>query len=171
MLSRSILAATIGAAISGCAAPPVQVDIDAPFDANEARRLTSPGVNAIKGSGLMRQVGGGTVTCAGRDVLLVPATAYAKRRFDAIYGPDASRGYQPASRRYVFSPEPPEYRALTHRTTCDAQGFFAFDKVADGDFYAVTLIVWQVGPNQQGGAMMRRVKVFGGEIANVVLAP
>ncbi|HNC51423.1 MAG TPA: hypothetical protein PLO14_04160 [Accumulibacter sp.] len=160
-------------ALTGCAVEPTTFQITAPFDAAMASRLLAKGPNTIRGSALIRQRGGGVVTCAGQEVRLTPATHYANERSGRIYGSWDS-GYRSASgnNRMVFSPDPPEYKNLTLQTICDAQGFFKFDKVANGEFLISTIIAWQVNNYRtEGGAIMQRVTVNGGETKEIVLTP
>lgn len=161
-----VLMLTIG--LAGCAAKPVQ--LSASFNAEEARRLTQPGVNIVSGSALFRQNGGGVVTCAGLEILLVPHTNYAAERIRAIYG-NADRGYNNVYRQLQFIPDEPGYTQHTRQTVCDAQGKFYFNDVADGHFYLISHITWQVGSMAQGGAVMQAVTVRGGESRDVVLSP
>lgn len=117
----------------------------------------------------MRQQGGGIVTCAGQPVYLVPATPYATERIRVLYG-NTERGFNPG-RRQQFSPDPPEYRQFVKSARCDAQGNFTFDRVADGEFYINTSVMWQVAQTQQGGQLMQSVKLKGGQSVSLVIAP
>lgn len=104
---------------------------------------------------------------------MAPATPYQQERMFAIYG-NFDRGYNPAfgGRRVEFQGEDPEYKYLIKKTTCDAQGFFNFENLSDGSFYVASTIVWQVDPYfYQGGTLMQRVTVKGGETKEIVLAP
>lgn len=104
---------------------------------------------------------------------LIPATSYAIERVGILYG-SVSGGYNPATggRRFAFDAEPSEYRALSSRTRCDAQGYFKFENVSDGKFYVSTVIVWKVSEySMEGGALAQLVAVSGGEVKDVVLAP
>lgn len=184
-----LVVATALAFLAGCAAPPKQIALQSEFDADEARRLLAKGNNTIKGSALMRQLNGGVVTCAGGAVSLRPATAYAHERITHLYG-NAIKGvgyYRPAGiygqvnypetwGNVYFTDTAPEYAELGKQTTCDAQGFFEFTDVADGAFFVITGIHWQVVISQyvrewQGGALMHKVEVKGGETKKVVLSP
>ena len=132
-----------------------------------------PGGNAIRGSALIRQQGGGVVTCAGREVRLIPATAYARERMNLLYG-STTQGYNPAfmGRNLGEQAQNKEYLDATRRTTCDAQGFFRFDNVADGDYFVATAIVCQVRPYvSEGGALMHAVTLSGKEAKEIVLSP
>eukprot|EP01041_Mallomonas_annulata_P017243 gene17243-35624_t len=144
------------------APPPVQLGLS--FDSAMASALLVDGVNMVKGSAFMRQRGGGVVTCAGADVYLVPATPYAKRRITYLYGTEGPSGSNSRRADVRFEPEAPNYMTLVKRTKCDAQGSFAFDRVADGEFYVQTQVAWQVANRLQGGNLMHLVKVQGGQV-------
>lgn len=168
MLKRFTLAMTIASLLTGCAAQTVLVQ--ASFDADQAAALVKPGVNIVSGSALIRQNGGGVVTCAGLPILLVPKTAYASERIKAIYG-NTQRGHNPAYRAIQFEPDVQSYGRLQRETLCDAQGNFSFNDVADGSFYVIANITWNVGGSIQGGGLMQAVTVSGGASQEVVLSP
>ena len=156
--------------ISGCAVTPTH-NMVADFDEAVAKRLTQPGVNVVRGSALIRQAGGGTVNCAGLTIRLIPKTSYATERIVKIYS-NTIRGFSPA--HIVppeFLPDDPRYYANILTSTCNAQGFFEFDRVADGEFYLVSNIVWHVANKPQGGTMMRHISVVDGQVVDVVLSP
>ena len=155
---------------SGCAVAPRQVQLANNFDREQARELNRSGVNIVSGSALIRQNGGGVVTCAGLEVRLIPKTAYATERIQALYG-NTMRGYNPVFNQVAFTPDHPDYLQLTRTTLCDAQGNFAFNDVADGDFFLTSQIVWVVAGTPQGGGLMQYVSVRGGESRQVVLSP
>ncbi len=154
--------------LTGCVAPRPVVNLSSPFDAAQAQAMLVQGKNTITGSALIKRQDGIAVTCAGTQVNLTPVTAYSTERIQAIYKSN-QRGYGVI--RPEFVPDLPEYRTLVRNTTCNAQGFFAFKEVADGDFYVTTGVTWKVGANIQGGALMQRVKVIGGQSTEIVLAP
>ena len=165
-------------ALSGCASkPPQKIALQNTFDGAEATRLLSPGTSTIKGSALMRQVGGGVVTCAGQDVRLVPATSYAKERMINLYG-SIDKGTRSAfllqTNSEPFESTHPNYVGLQRVTTCDAQGFFKFEGVASGEFFVMSTITWKANPSSvfyEGGSMMRRVIVDTSEAKELVIAP
>lgn len=167
----------IGAAtaLGGCATAVLQpYALSSDFDSATARRLIGAGTGTVKGSALIRQQGGGVVTCAGNVVALIPVTSYATERMRALY-PNEERGFNPAGfagKRLQFTPDFPEYMQLKRETRCDAQGSFRFDGVAEGNFYVATVITWQV--NQyipEGGALMQFVRVAPNSQIEVVLTP
>ena len=161
-------------ALSGCVATaPKKVSIASPFDPVLTKQMLEKGSNTIRGSALIRQRGGGVVTCAGQEVRLAPATPYSSERVRAIFGFEEG-GYYPAfgSPPISFEGEPPEYRALTVSTRCDAQGYFKFDQVANGSFFVNTIITWKVSDYvTEGGSITQRVTLSGGETKEIVLSP
>lgn len=179
MKKYSILALIFSAGILvGCAAPQKpKFYLTSTFDKAQADRLLQKGTNTIKGSALMRQVGGGVVSCAGQAVTLVPSTAYARERMRYLYG-NEERGYL-SSAALQMNPTPfensdPAYASANRQVQCDAQGNFKFDGVADGDFHLISQITWKANPNSlffEGGTMMRFVKLQGGETKELVIAP
>ncbi len=168
MLKNSLAFASISILLTGCITAP-NITLTTPFDSNYAQKMLADGTNTVKGSALIRQNGGGIVTCAGNDVFLIPNTEYANQRMLGIYKSN-TKGYSYLGAN--FTPNYPEYLVLQKKTICDAQGFFKFNKVSDGTFYAVTSIRWRVSDYQyEGGVLMLQVTVKDGETAEVVLTP
>ena len=94
-----------------------------------------------------------------------------------IYGSDKA-GYRSVLSMQnsppAFSETDPDYLNLQKTTLCDAQGFFKFEKIADGDFFLLSTIAWKADANSfvyEGGTMLRKVHVESGEIAELVIAP
>lgn len=175
--SRFHLLALASAAtlLAGCAAPPqsLTVNLSSRFDVNEALAALEPGNSQIRGSALLRQQGGGIVTCAGLHVGLIPVTAHATERIQAIYG-SPQGGYRPIqSVRIQFQPDEALYRSAQKAVRCDAQGFFRFDNLREGEYYVLTAITWgaasQYGQVPQGGALSQRVYLRAGESKDIVL--
>ena len=159
--------------VAGCASSnqpliPTQ-EISAPFDVAQASQQLLPGPNFVKGNAFMRQRGGGVVTCAGQVVHLIPATPYAKARFFALY--NTNEAGVNIGRNFRFVPDPPEYYTKTREVKCDSQGNFTFERIADGDFFVATQVSWQVGNSTEGGNLMQRVTLSGGQTISLVLAP
>jgi len=98
-----------------CAAPqPQPVQMQTKFDYEMHKPYVQKGNNTIKGQGFLRQQGGGVVTCAGRDVLLFPATPYF-REFITIVN---------SRKKLITDPVDPAYRDIMKRSQGDAQGNF-----------------------------------------------
>lgn len=161
----TVLVAILGTA---CAPTVMQVSL-APADVESASAMLEPGTATIKGSALIRQRGGGVVTCAGNDAFLVPGTESASRELRRIFGSD--RGYVRrggdatlGGGTLVAPPEP------NRRTVCNAQGFFTFENVRPGRWHIMTSVVWTVGDQFQGGTLLGTTEVADGQEVEVVLS-
>lgn len=149
--------------------------IQSQFDEDEMLRLSQTGQNSIKGSALIRQNNGGVVTCAGSKTNLTPVMKYSTERINWIYK-NSTKGFyrvviMPTA---VYTNENARYLELGRQTFCDAQGFFKFENIADGDYYLTTAILWNTGGNsitKEGGFLMLKVSVKDGETKDVVLSP
>ena len=148
---------------------PKVVQLNQPFDEGYAQKLLKDGNNKIVGNAFLRQNGGGVVTCAGSVVSLVPVTAYAKERIEAIYGGDI--GVRAARYAPKFEPDYPKFRQYVKTSTCDSRGDFEFDNVADGEFYVQTTIQWRVGHSVQGASLLKKVSLSGGKVEKIIMAP
>ena len=102
-------------------------------------------------------------------MVLTPETAWSSRRMAALYGSTA-RAALPADEVRARTPNAPQGDAgpYVKRTTCDDADQFAFGGLADGAWYAIT-IVRPVGV--QGGtmALMKRVVVGNGRTVALTL--
>ena len=137
------------------------------FDPVEAEYINQPGDNSIEGQAFLRQSGGGVVTCAGRDVRLIPQTPYARERIRNIYGTILG----PARGRQEVDTADPRYWEMSRQTTCDAQGNFRFTNVPDGEYFVISRVQWMVSRVPQGSPVMIAVAVSSGETANVIISP
>ncbi|MBP7370582.1 MAG: hypothetical protein KA902_04010, partial [Arenimonas sp.] len=73
MLKHSLAFVSISILLTGCMTAPT-ITLTTPFDSDYAQKMLADGTNMVKGSALIRQAGGGVVTCAGNEVLLIPNT-------------------------------------------------------------------------------------------------
>lgn len=163
--------------VQGCVTNQRTHKLASTFDSKEASFIFASGKNEIKGSALVRQAGGGIVTCAGSKISLVPRTSYADERMAVLYGTTSDSGSILGLINTTFDGDSTEYLNHMKESVCDAQGFFSFKNVADGTYYIIASIWWRLpnsNPfvNQQSGAnMMRRVEAKGGQVVEVVLSP
>lgn len=157
--------------LCGCVAQQRNVVLQSRFDKEEAEQAMKPGKNKIIGNAFVRQMGGGVVTCAGNDVGLVPVTKYSNERLLAIYG-NTGEGFVDTynANNVSFTPDEHDYHVLRKKTACDSQGNFEFENLADGEYFIVTSAVWYVGSSPQGGALLKRVFVNGGETKKIVMS-
>lgn len=164
------LAAVATLVVAGCSTTQ-KVQLSSNFDEKAVAHLLGPGPNQITGSALIRQGGGGVVTCAGGVVYLMPVTPYAKEWARYVYGSDLEGYHRTGGAGVEFTNLNLQFAGSVRMTNCNAQGFFAFNDVADGDFYVFTKINWRVGGDIQGGSLMKTASVRGGQKKEIVLAP
>lgn len=169
-MNTKLLATVLSACLTGCAATPAVVSTGPAFERAAAELLLAPGNNEISGSAFLRQQGGGVVTCAGQDVTLIPATTYARRVVIALYG-TATEQARNQGRSVRIEPSSDEFGKLVKTTQCDAQGNFSFENITDGEFFLETKVTWVVAGSTNGGAIIRPVRVSGGERIRVVISP
>ncbi len=169
-MKKSCLAAAL-LVLCSCAADPVM--LTEKFDAEQAGKQMKEGKNTIEGSALWREKNGHVQTCAGYQVTLYPATKYAEERIKHQYG-NAERGGREITKQLAFIPDEEQFYKLSKKTFCDVEGKFLFEDVADGDYYAVTKIVWgnPDDPEDQteGGTVMSKLSVKGGKKIKIVLS-
>lgn len=170
--------------LCSCAGPRI-VTLTEPFDENQAKELMKSGKNTIEGSAVFRQDNGGIQKCAGLPVILVPVTKYAQERANALYGDGDKREIVAGVRYPMFtgqyynvtlSPDIHAYQHYYKETTCDIDGKFLFTNIADGDFFILSEITWLVpnaahGTDTNGGVLLQKVNVKGGERKTVILSP
>ncbi len=173
-----IITITCGSVLmTGCVTQP-QIQVvrtTNPIDPAKTLAALKKGTSVIKGSALLRQQSGGVVTCAGNEVYLNPVTNYSTERVTVLFG-SPSGGYRPANVTPIkFEPDNEVlYASLLRRTRCDAQGFFKFENVAQGDFFVSTNITWSIPAGGgltsiQGGAINQKIPVLDGETKDIVL--
>lgn len=171
-MTKSLVTALAACLVfAGCGS----VELAEPFDRAAASAALAPGVNQIHGSALIRQQGGGIVTCAGNPVFLMPMSRYALEWATALYG-DASGGFRPADARAVKLKYAEGFLETARGETCDAQGAFQFTNVADGQYYLGTSVRWMASGaygigRPQGGHLLKAIAVKGGATKSIVLAP
>jgi hypothetical protein len=147
------------------------------FDPSEIAWFNQPGNNTIQGNAVLRTVGGEVRTCAGLQAQLAPVSTYGSERIRTIYKND-ERGYVQALDLMEFPSTDPAFSASIRTTTCDSQGNFIFERLPDGEYYVNATVTWgvpQVGyyssyTSTEGGILMQRVRVSGGETRRIVLS-
>jgi len=161
-------AAFLATMLMGCAPTVMQMSMS-PGDMDQAAAMLGEGASTLKGSALVRQSGGGVVTCAGNDVYLIPATESAISELRRVFGDD--KGYVPRGGDDVLGggtvvvPPKPNRQGL-----CNAQGFFTFPNIRAGKWYVLTTVVWKVGDNYQGGTLLGSADVTEGRETEIVLS-
>ena len=102
MLKNYIILIGVLALMVGCVTAPQKVVLNSRFDAEQTQEMLLKGDNTITGSALIRQQGGGVVTCAGNEVWLAPVTPYSTERVKHIYG-STTKGYSDSSKSIICS--------------------------------------------------------------------
>jgi hypothetical protein len=105
--------------------------------------------------------------------MLFPVTDYASERVMYIYRSQDSGYtdyYNVLPGRIKFIPDDRVYHTYSKTTTGDVQGFFKFENLADGEYFVFADVLWEVGNSIQGGALMQKVKVSGGQAIEIVMS-
>ncbi len=100
--------------------------------------------------------------CRGDDVLLIPETAWSRRRMIILYG-SATAAAIPVSIVRARTPSAPtgDYARYVRKTTCDNDNRFAFNNLPSGPWFVVT-IGKAVDGQGEPVAVTRRVDLQGG---------
>lgn len=143
------------------------------FNEAEIAWAQAPGKNTLRASALLRQNGGGVVTCAGTEMKLIPVSNYSGERFFRMFGNTTRGFYKPLAIDFnprVPEPDPGYVRTQISRV-CDPQGFATFAGVADGEYFLSAQVVWSNGNtySYEGGLLMQRVYLGDGETKEIVL--
>ena len=147
-------------AATGCVATP---EVKSKFNASEAAFINKTGNGTIRGQAFLRRNDGMVVYAAGSDVRLIPKSTYADERMNLIYGGGKIGRYvQPVNNNA-------QYISMTKVTRANGEGRFEFKNVADGDYYVVTPVSWMAGDIRQGGSLMERVTIRGGNNVDLVM--
>lgn len=159
--------------LSACDSAPAAHSVSVPFNPLEIAWFGLPGHNTVRGSAVMRTVGGDVRTCAGLDANLIPDSVYARARFQEMYG-NTERGLLSARSGFAFDATDPAYVRASRTVTCDPQGFFTFSDLPDGSYFVTAKVIWGVRNRYftewQGGYLMQHVRVSGGGVTSIVLS-
>ncbi len=160
MKIRYFAALAAALALSACVSSP---EIKSTFNPSEAAFINKTGSGTIKGQAFLRRNDGMVVYAAGSDVRLIPKSTYADERMNAIYGGGKIGRYvQPVNNN-------PQYISMTKVTRANGEGRFEFKNLADGEYYIVTPVSWMAGDMPQGGSLMERVTIRGGNSVDLIM--
>ncbi|OCW56860.1 hypothetical protein [Hoeflea olei] len=147
--------------MSACVAAPT---ITSSFNPQEAEFINRQGSGSISGQAFLRRNDGIVVYAAGSDVVLIPRTAYATERMNALY-----RG----GKFNNLVPDPattdPRYVEMTRKTRANGEGRFRFENLAAGQYYVVTSVSWRAGDMNQGGNLMETATLADGENLELIM--
>jgi hypothetical protein len=132
------------------------------FSAEEAAFIRKTGTGIIAGHAFRTKPSGVVVNAAGQVVRLVPATAFARERFANLYG---KAKYVPHSAYPRDDNADAAYGEYTRTTKAEANGRFAFDKVAPGTYFLTTQVIWgeETAFTREGGSVYDSVTLTGKE--------
>lgn len=151
-----VLAVTMAAGASGCAAVPAPKTA---FDPQAAGYVLKSGRNAIEGRALLMTAHGYVHTCRNAGVTLYPVNAYS-RELVALASGHVSGGFAREQTYSALFDDVP-LSAYSRHAGCDDDGRFRFEGVPDGQYYLVANIGWLVKSARFGGAVMKSIEVPG----------
>lgn len=143
----------VSALLTGCQVAPspgAAPVIHSEFTDQDRTRFSGTGSGGVRGQAFLRQRGGGVVTCAGEDVVLLPSVPYFREVIEEAL----------ARKQLSFAVGIANaYKSVVRRSTCDAQGNFAISDVPAGRWFVLTQVSWMVAARVQGGVVGREIDV------------
>jgi hypothetical protein len=118
------------------------------------------GGNGVKGQAFLNQQGGNILSCAGGDVLIVPATSF----FQELIG-HVRAGKMPL----IIEKIPPSFRSIIKTIHCDAQGNFSAGELPSGKWFVWANVQWIGRLGWQVGDLVREVTLSNNETVQVLL--
>ena len=177
-LSLTCAATVIGVALvgkfalEGWSAEPPRVAVESAFDVAEAAYIHETGEGTVEGRVFVELWSGEEVPCTESPVLLVPQTTLSRERMAYLYGGTDEPGRRRHARNGAKLEAPdPQYWDYMRESSCDDQGRFRFEGVADGGYYVIGSIAWKDVNGWVAVSLMQPVLVEGGERIQVILTP
>jgi hypothetical protein len=168
-MRTAAMAMVLALALGGCQTT-MEARSPVAFDATAASYILAKGSQRIEGQAYVVARDGSPRPAAHGIVRLVPATAYARARFEALY---QGKTFIPAAMMPMVNADP-HYAAYTRTAKTDADGGFRFLNVAPGDYFITAHEFYSARGTflPEGGAMYERVSVSAGgpAVVGVVLA-
>ncbi len=152
-MKKIVFLVLVSMTLVGCLGNRSNIALNSEFRPKEAMYIFTVGRASISGQAFVRTADGKIHPARNSKVTLVPATAYAQERINAIYN-----GKRGANRVVKFPNADPRYHYFTRKTTADAKGNFSFVDIAGGDYYITTNVVWG-GRNGKAQSLIERVTV------------
>lgn len=167
IVASCVLALSLAACSANIGSSPT---VSSQFNPKEAMYIFTVGRGEISGQAFVRTADGKVHTAARSQVTLVPATAYARERINAIY-----RGGGSANQSSRVPSADARYQYFTRKTKANSKGFFSFKDISDGDYYVTTTIVWRSkgtfgSTRRNARAVIRPVSVTGSSKVKVTLS-
>lgn len=128
---------------------------------DELSAYAAPGDRSIAGQAFLRQGGGGVVTCAGEDAVLLPAVPLVEEAMRLwLAGEEVDASTVPRA----------NVAGSVRWSTCDAAGNFAFAELPARIYWLVVPVRWSVAREPQGGMLARRISLEGELEPRVILS-
>jgi hypothetical protein len=188
-MNRILIAGLAILPLTACGPSTVRIPIA--FDESEARAMLAPGANQVTGTINLELENGSLVTCAGNEVSLVPATAYAREWVRQFYEIDKGQ-YGTMAAAYRLDDREDDIRfagaeafyTATRSARCDEDGDFSFAHIGNGEFFVVAKAKW-LGKNREyydfmynindaegeNGSIMERIRLSGHDVIDLQWAP
>ena len=128
MKFKILIFITLTSLLSGCVPLRQPVSPPPPLNSAEFSKFLVAGTASIQGQVFMRTRSGSVIYGAGSTVLLIPLTDYTKQRL--AVGFDANNDL--ALSKYI------------RRAIADANGNFDFTELPEGEYVAISSVVWQI---------------------------
>ncbi len=156
----------------------VTPSVGVPYTDAEFAWSAAPGTNALEADTLLRTPRGNVKTCAGLTAQLLPRTPYGTALIALIFTNDDADFSPGAIAERKLESAPPGVTRYWRRAQCNGEGHFAFAHLPDGDYYAITNVTWDapsilsgtVLPPVEGGVLMQRIHLAGGETKHIVMS-
>jgi hypothetical protein len=151
------LAVVVAAFLAGCADDLPQVFT--PYSDNDFNAWRGAGLANVSGQAFYKMPSGRLITCAGDEIMLIPATGYNLEAEQSIgMGNGFPENYNKAAFKYV------------RKTMCDGAGHFSFEKLPTQNWIALTHISWQERSkmmfwtkDDEGGTLYQQVMLEPGD--------
>ncbi len=163
LLLLSFLSLTLAACQSVSTPAP---DVATSFDPQQAAFIMHKGDGTIKGIAFITDDQGKAHRHGGETVRLIPASDYAKARFDDLYAGRKFVAVQDYPKGVTIDPRYGKYMRTTKTLP---NGKFTFTNVPPGRYFVATQVIWQGrdGAGEHGGAIYDTVHLTGQEDAPV----
>lgn len=136
----------LSASVVSCAVAPKKQPMLTHYSAEDHVDFTQSGSASTSGQAFLKQAGGGIVTCAGNEVILMPDTPYFKEMISILQ-----------SNNLPDIKEKGAYAGVSRKQICDAQGNFYFDKLPSKKWILMTSVNWVVSYEQQGDILIEYI--------------
>lgn len=143
--------------LAGCASD--QPQVYTAYSDNDFSAWRGTGLAQVRGQAFYKMPSGRVLSCAGSDVMLIPATGY---NMEAEQSIGAGKGF----------PENYERRGLKYarKTMCDGAGHFSFENLPTQNWIAYVHLTWQEpatvmfwSKNDEGGTLYREILLEPGD--------